>query len=74
MTVERHQYTTGQHHAIIFAPSVYVKSAPDTQSKDLFILHAGTKVELANELDDWHKVHLPDGKQGWVKGKSLRVI
>ena len=74
LTFERFQYTTGVNHGVVFAPSVYVKSAPDQESKDLFILHSGVKVKLMDELDDWKKIQLPDGKQGWVKKQTLRMI
>jgi len=70
----RYNERTATHHGIIFTPSVYVKSAPDAASKDLFILHGGTKVALDNELGQWKKVRLPDGKQGWVRENKLRII
>lgn len=74
LTVERHQYKTETHQGVIFAPSVYVKSAPDKDSKDLFILHGGTKVALGDELDNWIKVKLADDKKGWIRTKSLKMI
>lgn len=74
MTVERHQYTNGNQNAVIFDASVYVKSAPDKESEDLFILHGGTKVALKDELDDWRQVRLPDGKQGWIRESTLKPI
>lgn len=60
--------------AVIFSPSISVKSAPDEQSTDLFILHEGVKVELLDSVADWKKIRLADGKIGWLPAKVLQVI
>lgn len=62
------------HDAIVFAASVPVKSAPDKQSTDLFVLHEGVKVELLDEVGMWRKIRLADGKLGWLSFESLIVI
>ncbi len=74
LTAERYQYSTQNHHAVIFSPRVDVKRAPDPKSEKMFILHAGTKVALKNELERWQKIRLPNGEQGWVKENALRTI
>jgi SH3-like domain-containing protein len=52
-----------------------VKSSPSGEaSKDLFILHEGTKVKLIDQLGTWSKVELADGRQGWMKTDDLEVI
>ena len=33
-------------HAIVFAPTVTVKSSPDASGTDLFVLHEGTNVTV----------------------------
>lgn len=60
--------------AIVFAPSAPVKSAPDNQSTDLFVLHEGVKVELMDAVGEWKKIRLPDGKVGWLAGEAIQVI
>lgn len=62
------------HGAIVFAASVPVKSAPDKQSTDLFVLHEGVKVELLDEVGIWRKIRLADGKVGWLPLEALSVI
>lgn len=71
------QYTTTHSHTdgIIFATAVTVKSSPSESSTDLFIIHAGSKVEiLDNTLHDWYEVKLEEGKQGWIPTNVLEVI
>ena len=60
--------------AIVFSPSVSVKSAPDAQSTDLFVIHEGVKVELTDEVGDWKKVRLADGKIGWLPVEVIQLI
>ena len=36
--------------AIVFAPTVTVKSSPDASGTDLFILHEGTKVSIKEQV------------------------
>ena len=62
------------HDAIVFFASVPVKSAPDKQSTDLFVLHEGVKVELLDEVGIWRKIRLADGKVGWLPLEALTVI
>lgn len=54
------------NEAIIFTPSVSVKSSPSLNSTDLFIVHEGTKVKLLESIDPWHKISLSDGNVGWI--------
>lgn len=74
LTVERYQAVTQKDDAIIIKPSVAVKSAPDAASKNRFVLQGGLKVRLTDQLDSWHQVRLPGGKQGWVRARDIAVI
>jgi SH3-like domain-containing protein len=40
----------------------------------LFIIHAGTTVEITDELGEWVKVKLEDGKEGWMIFGDLERI
>lgn len=61
-------------HAIIVSPMVVVKSSPDDNSADLFILHEGTKVTLGEELGQWREIRIADGKNGWTRSHHFEVI
>ncbi|WP_372745207.1 tetratricopeptide repeat protein [Lutibacter sp.] len=60
--------------AIIFTDKVEVKNAPTTTSDDAFELHEGTKVQILDELDNWKKIKLADGKIGWIAKRNLKEI
>ncbi len=60
--------------AIILAPSVYVKSSPDNNGTDLFILHEGTKVQILESINNWYEVKVQNGNIGWVQQDSFEII
>ena len=66
------QYNTSQ--AIIFSSSVNVNSAPTEKSKNLFSLHSGTKVIILDNIEDWIKIKIADGKNGWIKATNCRIL
>jgi hypothetical protein len=60
--------------AIILRPVVTVKSSPDQNGKDLFILHEGTKVQITDSLSRWIEVKISDGNSGWINTADLERI
>lgn len=61
-------------HAIVFTPTVTVKSSPDASGTDLFILHEGTKVLVKSTLGEWSEIQLEDGNIGWMPSKDIEKI
>jgi DNA uptake lipoprotein len=66
--------TINRKGAIIFAPTVTIKSSPDVSGTDLFVLHEGTKVFIKNSLGEWFEIELEDGNVGWIPRKDLERI
>jgi len=60
--------------AIIFATKTEVKNAPTNSSEEVFELHEGTKVIILDELDNWKKIKIADGKVGWIYQDDLKEI
>lgn len=60
--------------AIIMASAAPVKSSPDGGSKDIFVLHEGTKVRVEGSLGDWREIRIADGNKGWVEAASIEMI
>ncbi|TRX70318.1 tetratricopeptide repeat protein [Carboxylicivirga sp. M1479] len=63
-----------RHHAIVFSPSLTVKSSPDASGTEIFILHEGTKVEILSSLGQWKEIQIADGTVGWVEESSIAMI
>jgi tetratricopeptide (TPR) repeat protein len=62
------------HAAIIMNPSAYVKSSPDDKSTNLFMLHAGTRIEILDQLQNWKKIKIANGNVGWISKEDVEII
>jgi tetratricopeptide (TPR) repeat protein len=71
---QRNHFLTEQHEAIVFTATVNIKSSPDENSKDIFVLHEGTKVTLLDVITGWQEIRIANGSIGWVKSTDLRKI
>jgi tetratricopeptide (TPR) repeat protein len=65
---------TAKNTAIIFTPSVTLKSSPADSGTNLFILHEGSKVEILDQVSDWRWVRIADGSRGWIRMADMVTI
>lgn len=61
-------------NGVIVEPSVIAKVSPDKDSNDAFVIHEGLKVRLEDNIGNWYKIRLRDGKIGWANKQDIRVI
>ena len=73
-SIQKSSMERNSGYAIIFEPTVYVKSAPDDKSTDLFLIHEGLKVDLIEHVGEWTKMELADGKVGWIPNDTYEKI
>jgi SH3-like domain-containing protein len=59
---------------VVIEQSTTVKTSPDQKSTDAFVIHEGLKVNLEDQLDEWIKIRLADGKVGWIQKTSVEKI
>jgi tetratricopeptide (TPR) repeat protein len=67
-------YFEDHPEAIVFSPSVNVKSGPVDNSNTLFVIHDGTKVNVLDSSNGWAKISLANGNVGWVKQGDVKGI
>lgn len=60
--------------AVIMTENSYIKVAPNENSDDKFILHEGTEVLVVDQVDEWMRIKLADGKIGWIYSGDIDVI
>lgn len=60
--------------AIVFAEMAEVKSEPQKASSAIFMLHEGTKVFVLEALDNWKKIQLTDGTEGWIDKSAIKEV
>lgn len=61
-------------YAIIMSEIANVYSGPDDSSTQLFSLHEGTRILTREELADWMRIRLADGREGWLRLKEIENI
>src|SRR4030095_9708868 len=74
LTYLQNQHLNDTRAAVIFTDSAYAKSSPDDKSSNLFLLHAGTKIEVLDELKGWRKVRIANGNEGWIAADAIVII
>jgi len=74
LAARQHAYLQKSTEAIIITPTINVNSSPTNGSTKLFVLHQGTKVSLLDKSEEWIKIRIPDGNEGWMREKDLREI
>ena len=70
----QHNKINNHNEAIVFSPSVTVKSAPTNSGTDLFIIHEGLKVKILDSTEGWKEIRLSDGKIGWLPAETIVKI
>jgi tetratricopeptide (TPR) repeat protein len=67
-------YFNDHKQAIIFSGTVSVKNSPLEKSGTLLILHDGTKVNILESNNNWFKIRLANGNEGWIKASDVKEI
>ena len=63
-----------ENPAVVFARKAEVKAEPIATASTVFPLHEGTKVWVLDELENFYKIELADGKSGWISQDALRLV
>jgi hypothetical protein len=59
----------------IFSSKIEIKAEPNMRSENLLTLHIGTKVKVINTFsDEWLKIKLVNGQEGWISKNEIKII
>ncbi len=61
-------------YAVVFEPTLTTKSSPNENSKNLFIIHEGSKVKIVDDIGDWYEIKIANGSKGWVEKDKIVII
>lgn len=60
--------------AIVFAEMTEVRSEPQKAGSSIFLLHEGAKVYVKETLENWKKIELTDGTEGWIDASAIKEV
>lgn len=60
--------------AIVFSEITDVKSEPQNAAPSVIMLHEGTKVFVEETVDNWKKIQLTDGTEGWIDSNAIKEV
>lgn len=63
-----------RRQAIVLAEKAPVRSGLEPTSTQLFILHAGAKVQVVKEMKDHTQIRFSEDKMGWVENGVIGLI
>ncbi len=74
MAGQKYNTFTKDHQAIVFTPTIAVKSSPSESGIDLFVIHEGSKISILDNVGEWYKIEIANGSVGWLKEKDFKKI
>ena len=61
-------------YGILFDDRIDVWAEPNSRAEVLFSLHEGTKVQMLDQLQEWQKIRIANGSEGWIKNGKVRSL
>ena len=66
--------TADTTYGILFNKKIEVWAEPNSRAEVLFLLHQGTKVQMLDQLQEWRKIRIANGSEGWIKNGRVRSL
>ncbi|MEG0815518.1 MAG: tetratricopeptide repeat protein [Mucinivorans sp.] len=60
--------------AVVINTAAPVSSSPAADSKDLFVLHEGTMVDVVDQAENWCEIQIANGEKGWIESHAIEMI
>lgn len=67
-------YVQLNQYAVIYEEEVEVRDEPNLRGEASFELHEGTKAKILEDFQEWSKIELSNGAQGWVNSANIRKL
>ncbi|MDD2219020.1 MAG: SH3 domain-containing protein, partial [Desulfoplanes sp.] len=67
-------HTTLAPQAIIVADTAPIRSGRSQDATELFVLHAGTRVDVQEQTENYAKIAFGKEMFGWIEQKNLGIL
>ncbi|MGB5942478.1 MAG: SH3 domain-containing protein [Leeuwenhoekiella sp.] len=74
MAFQSQQQMKNTIYGIVFAPEAEVRNAPKMNGEAVFTLHEGTKLKVLENQEDWKRIRIADGTEGWIIADDIRNL
>ena len=74
IAVVKSSITAETTYGILFDEKIEVWAEPNSRAEILFLLHEGTKVQMLDQLQEWQKIRIANGSEGWIKNPKIRSL
>lgn len=71
---QQRSYIQSNQFAIVFSEEAEVRNEPNMRGDSSFELHEGTKARVVEDYQEWSRIELANGAQGWIKTTDLRKL
>lgn len=71
---QQQSYIQNNQFAIIFSEEVEVRNEPTLRAEASFELHEGTKARVLEDYQEWSRIELSNGAQGWVNSAEIKML
>lgn len=71
---QQRAYIEDNQYAIVFSEEAEVRDEPNLRGDSSFELHEGTKARVLENYQEWSRIELANGAQGWMKTEDLRKL
>lgn len=69
-----HALRYDSHEAVVVSPAVEVRAGPSNQEPTVFQIHEGLPCIMMEFAEDWVRIRLANGYNGWVPTRSLEPV
>lgn len=71
---QQRAFVEDNQYAIIFSEEADVRDEPNLRGDASFQLHEGTKAKILEDYQEWTRIELANGAQGWTNSTNLRRL
>ncbi|TRO67479.1 SH3 domain-containing protein [Christiangramia sabulilitoris] len=71
---QQQDFIQDNQYAIIFKEEIEVRDEPNLRGEASYELHEGTKARVLEDYQEWSRIELANGAQGWVKSADIRML
>lgn len=71
---QQQAYVQDNQFAIIFEEEIEVRDEPNLRGEASYELHEGTRAKVLEDYQEWSRIELANGAQGWVKSAGIKRL